>query len=135
MRIKMHPAIIWEYQEVLVTTILSCAHGSAPLWSCSYRCGQDVAMVSTTHSQPSFCSLVHWAWPFLLIWDRSILAPICSAPTLHPGHTDPPSGLSLNVFLAYAKLYVQACWHSVGYLWQPQHPTVSVPLAIPHARE
>jgi len=97
-----------------------------PLRRRSHGCGCAVSTASTQHSQPSVCSLVHWAWPFLSIRDRQALAQI---------QPDSLSNGGPNIFQTYAKLRMQAGWRSVGYLRQPRHPSPSVPGAIPHIRE
>jgi len=97
-----------------------------PLCHCSYGCRHAISVSSTQHSQPSVCSLIHWAWLFLLILDQQALAQI---------QPDSLSPKWLNIFQTYAKLCMQAHWQSVGYLCQPCHPSPLVPVAILHIWE
>jgi len=138
----------WQFVPFLTVTNLSLwelalgMHGCAkymdtilcppccPLCHHSHSCGHDVAMISTSHSQPSGYILIHWAWDFLSFWDR---AAVCSIklPTLSsPGTSRLPHKLAVNVFHSYAHLHAMACSSSIRYLWQPCTPTTPLPLHV-----
>ncbi len=101
-----------------------------PLRRRSHGCGRDVAVISTSHSQPSGYILIHWAWDFLSFQDRAAVCSIQLPASSSPGTSGSPHEPAANVFRSYAHLHATACSRSIGYLRQPRTPANPLPLHV-----
>ncbi len=66
--------------------------------------------------------MIHWAWDFLSMRDRTAVCQGGFTTTIDPSLEAPSHMHTTNVFQAYAKLRADACSWSIGYLHQPCHP-------------